>query len=57
MRRLAGLFSPRAREAVEVLYQFERPFIMDASKFEHTFGATVTPHREAVRQIVQSAQA
>jgi nucleoside-diphosphate-sugar epimerase len=53
MMVLAGLFSPLVREAVEVLYQFERPFVMDASKFEQAFGAQVTPHREAIQRIVQ----
>ncbi len=51
--RLAGLFSPLLQEVVEVLYQFEHPFVLDSSKFARAFGAPVTPHREAVRQIVQ----
>jgi nucleoside-diphosphate-sugar epimerase len=34
MIRLAGLFKPLLRELNETLYQFERPFISDASKFE-----------------------
>jgi len=35
---LAGLFNRQIREAREVLYQFEQPFVMDTSKFERTFG-------------------
>lgn len=27
------------------MYQFERPFVVDAGKFERAFGGTVTPHR------------
>jgi nucleoside-diphosphate-sugar epimerase len=54
MMRFAGIFSPLVREAVEVMYQFERPFIMDSTKFLRTFGSQVTPHHEAVRQIVQA---
>ena len=53
MLRLAGLFSPLVREALEILYQFERPFVMEATKFERAFGRSVTPHAEAVRQIAQ----
>jgi nucleoside-diphosphate-sugar epimerase len=49
---LAGLFSPQFRESLEVLYQFEEPFVMDASKFIRAFGSKVTPHREAIRQTV-----
>jgi nucleoside-diphosphate-sugar epimerase len=53
MVRLAGLFKPLVRELKETLYQFERPFISDASKFERAFGPFVpTPHREAVRRTV-----
>ena len=41
------------RELNETLYQFERPFISDASKFEQAFGPLVpTPHRDAVRRTV-----
>lgn len=51
---LAGLFSPMIRESIEVLYQFEHPFVMDASKFEQRFGRRVTPHREAIRQTLDA---
>jgi nucleoside-diphosphate-sugar epimerase len=56
MMRLVGVFSPLVREAVEVLYQFERPFVMDASKFERAFGSQVTPHHDAIRQIAQAGK-
>jgi nucleoside-diphosphate-sugar epimerase len=53
MIRLSGLFNPLVRELNETLYQFERPFVSDASKFERAFGPFVpTPHREAVRRTV-----
>ncbi len=29
MMRMAGLFVPAARESVEMMYQFEQPFIVD----------------------------
>jgi hypothetical protein len=38
MIRLAGLSNPLLRELNETLYQFEQPFISDASKFERAFG-------------------
>ena len=54
MMRLAGLFNRQIREAREVLYQFEQPFVMDTSKFERTFGATFTPLREGIRQTLSA---
>jgi hypothetical protein len=36
----------------EKVYQFVTPWLVDHSKYERAFGATVTPHREAVRQTV-----
>lgn len=50
---LAGLFSPMIRERLEVFYQFERPFIMDSSKFGCAFGTQATPHREAIRETLR----
>jgi hypothetical protein len=42
------------RELNETLYQFERPFVSDASKFQGTFGPfEPTPHRDAVRRTVE----
>jgi hypothetical protein len=53
MIRLAGLFNPLLREINETLYQFERPFVSDASKFQSAFGPfEPTPHHEAVTQTV-----
>ena len=53
MIRIAGLFSPLLRELNETLYQFERPFVSDASKFDAAFGPfEPTPHPEAVRRTV-----
>jgi nucleoside-diphosphate-sugar epimerase len=51
--RLAGLFDPRARETTEMLYQWERPFVLDASKFQRAFGPfEPTPHHQAVATTV-----
>ena len=43
MMRLAGLFAPGAREVVEMMYEFEKPFVVDSSKFTRAFGMTATP--------------
>lgn len=46
--RVAGLFSPLARELDEIAYQFEQDFIMDSSAFVTTFGIEPTPMGEAL---------
>ena len=45
---VAGLFDSQIREALEVYYQWERPFVLDASKFTRAFGSRITPHAEAI---------
>ena len=47
--RTLGLFMPVLRELPELMYQYDRPFVMDAGKFEAAFGPfAVTPVEEAV---------
>jgi len=46
---LAGLLDANARELKEMLYQFERDFVMDSSRFEKAFGVQATPLDEAIR--------
>ncbi|MGQ9367771.1 NAD-dependent epimerase/dehydratase family protein [Azospirillum sp. ST 5-10] len=48
MLAAAGLFDPVAREAREILYQFQYPFVMDTGKFERTFGGRFTPLSEGI---------
>ena len=51
--RMAGVFDPRARESAEMLYQWQRPFVLDASKFQRAFGPLEpTPHPQAVATTV-----
>jgi nucleoside-diphosphate-sugar epimerase len=51
--RIAGVFDPGARETIEMLYQWERPFVLDASKFQRAFGPLEpTPHQQAVATTV-----
>lgn len=52
MLSIGGLFIPEAKESVEMLYEFEKPFVVDSSKFEKTFGMKATPIRDAVRETV-----
>jgi nucleoside-diphosphate-sugar epimerase len=52
MMALAGLFIPGARESVEMMYEFEKPFVVDSSKFERSFGVKATPIEEAIKTTV-----
>jgi nucleoside-diphosphate-sugar epimerase len=48
MLRFGGLFVPAAKEMVEMAYEFEKPFLVDASKFTRTFGDIATPYEKTV---------
>jgi nucleoside-diphosphate-sugar epimerase len=51
--RLAGLFDMRARESREMAYQWDRPFVLDDSKFQRAFGPfEPTPTERAVTTTV-----
>ena len=52
MMAIGGLFIPEAKETVEMMYEFDKPFIVDSSKFEKTFGMKATPMRQAIRETV-----
>jgi nucleoside-diphosphate-sugar epimerase len=52
MMRLGGLFIPEAKETVEMMYEFEQPFVVDSSRFVKTFGIKATPVKEAIRETV-----
>lgn len=47
-----AFINPMMRELKETYYQWDKPFIVDHSKFEKAFGANVTPHREALETTV-----
>ncbi|MFC4054019.1 NAD-dependent epimerase/dehydratase family protein [Actinomadura syzygii] len=48
----AGLVNPMARELRETRYQFDKPYILDSTPFETTFGMRPTPMDDALRTIV-----
>ena len=52
MLRLVGLFMPSAGEQVEMLYEFEEPFVVDSSRIERAFGLTATPFEQSIRATV-----
>lgn len=52
MMRMGGLIIPEARETVEMMYEFEKPFVVDHSKFSRTFGDIATPHQAGIKATV-----
>jgi nucleoside-diphosphate-sugar epimerase len=52
MMRLGGLFIPPARETVEMMYEFEKDFVVDGSKFTKAFGLQATPYRDGIKATV-----
>jgi len=48
-----GIFMPIMRETYEMLYQYDRDYIFDSSKFEQRFGYQPTPYTEGISEIVQ----
>ena len=46
--RAAGLINPAARETIEMLYEFDRPFIVDSSRITTVLGARYTPLEQAL---------
>ncbi|GAA3812540.1 NAD-dependent epimerase/dehydratase family protein [Sphaerisporangium flaviroseum] len=50
--RAAGLVSPLLREMEETRYQMVRPFVLDSSAFETTFGVAPTPMDDALKQSI-----
>jgi nucleoside-diphosphate-sugar epimerase len=51
---LGGLVNPLAREFREVSYQFNRPFVVDSSAAQRTFGLRPTPVDGALRSMLAS---
>ncbi|BAZ33988.1 NAD-dependent epimerase/dehydratase (plasmid) [Cylindrospermum sp. NIES-4074] len=50
MMRLGGIFIPKARETVEMMYEFDKPFVVNHDKYVQAFGNHATPLREAIRR-------
>lgn len=50
--RLLGLFNANVNEMVEMLYEFEAPFVVDDSKFTERFGWHATDWETIVRETV-----
>jgi nucleoside-diphosphate-sugar epimerase len=50
--RLIGLASAEIRETIEMRYQFDRPFVLDSTAAQETFGLVPTSRTEALRTLL-----
>ncbi|MGH8677770.1 MAG: NAD-dependent epimerase/dehydratase family protein [Burkholderiales bacterium] len=48
--RLLARFNPQIAELIEMLYQFDRDFVMDSSRFEQAFSMQSTPLDSAIAE-------
>jgi nucleoside-diphosphate-sugar epimerase len=50
--RIAGVFSKSIREVGDILYQLEKPFVIDSSDATATFGLEATPTTDVLAAVV-----
>ncbi len=53
MVQIMGWFVPIMKEMVEMLYQYDRDYVFDSSKFVKRFNFTPTPYADGIREIVK----
>lgn len=56
MIKFLGLFVPYMRELVEMLYQYNKDYYFDSSKFNRYFKFIPTPPREAIQQMLKEIE-
>lgn len=56
MVRLMGLFMPMMKELLEMLYQYDRDYVFDSSKFERAYSFRPTSYQDGVRAVVASGK-
>ncbi|MFN8517134.1 MAG: NAD-dependent epimerase/dehydratase family protein [Thermomicrobiales bacterium] len=52
MLMLGGIAIPEARETIEMLYEFQHPFVVDHRDYARLFGEHATPLEEGLRQTI-----
>ncbi len=56
MAGLIGLFVPFMKEMVEMMYQYDRDYVFDSSKFEKRFNVKPTGYQAGVRKTIAADQ-
>lgn len=54
MVRILGLFMPIMRETVEMVYQYDRDYVFDSSKFEREFDFKPTSYEAGIDAVVKA---
>jgi nucleoside-diphosphate-sugar epimerase len=49
---MVSWFNPMVRETLEMLYEFDEPYVVDSSKFTNAFGEMATPLTAAAEETV-----
>jgi nucleoside-diphosphate-sugar epimerase len=52
--RMMSLFNPIMKEMSEMLYQYDRDYFFDSSKFEKRFGIRPTSYRDGIREMCKT---
>jgi len=53
---IIGLFNTEAKEVIEMLYEYNGPFIMNSNLMESTFGLKTTPMEQRNRETLEWAK-
>lgn len=53
MLKIMGLFNPLMKELPEMMYQYDRDYIFDSSKFEKRFKFKPTSYQDGIRQMLK----
>lgn len=56
MVTLAGIFVSVLKEMKEMMYQYDRDYFFDSSKFDKRFNFKTTTYQEGVRMTVESSK-
>jgi nucleoside-diphosphate-sugar epimerase len=52
LMRVLGLFNKEIAESVEMMYEWQNPFVVDTSKAQGVFGLRPTPLKEAIKETI-----
>jgi nucleoside-diphosphate-sugar epimerase len=56
MFKFLGLFVPLMKEMPEMMYQYDRDYIFDSTKFSKRFEFSATPYKEGVRLTIEQSK-
>ncbi len=54
LMKVLGLFVPFMKEMSEMMYQYDRNYLFDSSKFQKRFDFNPTPYSEGIEEVIKS---